>query len=143
MIKASELRIGNWVNSTGSLVRGYLQVAGVNVGGLDGIFFGSFALSEGHLEGIPLRPDILEKCGFEKASVPKNYCGDQPVFEKCVNKTADRWLVLAEYGNWLPQIIVDHNNYFSGAAIEAELAFIHQLQNLYFALTGEELEVKL
>ena len=92
-------------------------------------------------EGIPLTPEWLTKCGFEKANVPPNYCGNQPVFEKCLNKVAKRWLVLAEYHAWLPNIIEGHD-YFSGAAIEADIQYVHHLQNLWMAIAGQELEIK-
>jgi len=58
---------------------------------------------------IPLTPEILEKCDF--------------------------------YGTNFPaQLSVSNNgNYYWGNGINIEVKSLHQLQNLYFALTAEEL----
>lgn len=37
----------------------------------------------------------------------------------------------------------DHFFYSNGRGFHADIIYLHQLQNLYFVLTGEELEVKL
>ena len=37
----------------------------------------------------------------------------------------------------------DHFFYSNGRGFHADIIYLHQLQNLYFDLTGEELEVKL
>lgn len=129
MVKANELRTGNWVNSTGTLIQGYLCVTGINVEGMGAIFFGSFALSEGHLDGIPLTPEILEKCGFVNNDDPM---GDfEEMYENELGDKIDKENGIYKW--W-------HNDrYYT----YVELKTLHQLQNLYFALTGEELEVKL
>ncbi len=77
---------------------------------------------------IPLTPEILEKCGFEK---------DEHDFELKINFEARlKWSAednpAKEVTLWL------HNDYPAQS-----IFYLHQLQNLYFALTGEELEVKL
>jgi hypothetical protein len=73
-----------------------------------------------HLEPIPLTEEWLERFGFE------NRNRDYFKGSFCV-QYADR--------------IFDHNNIFffgyNGNSIE--IKYVHQLQNLYFALTGEEL----
>lgn len=76
-------------------------------------------------EPIELTPEILEKCGFVKPA--HSYIGD--IFH------LSEW---DEYPlNWC--VAMNKNN----AVIILKLKHLHQLQNLYFALTGEELEVKL
>ncbi len=66
---------------------------------------------------IPLTEEILLKCGFKKNT---NYtpCG-KAIFYK--------------------------NGYiiYCGVTIEIEIKYLHQLQNLYYCLTGEELKVKI
>jgi hypothetical protein len=91
-----------------------------------------------NLKPIPLSPEILEKCGFEKRSykygdyawVKKNHKGRLfrlRVLNGSLHSTGnDRFMYWADKGGSIP-IVKD----------------LHQLQNLFFALTGEELEVNL
>lgn len=111
MIKANELRFGNWLLATGSLTKGYYhQVTGIQE---DLIFFGPVALSLNNLAGIDVTPDILEKCGFS----PVNDDPEFAIYSSRKNRT----------------FIFKQTDY----------PHLHQLQNLYFSLTGNELEVKL
>ena len=136
---AAELHIGNWIDKQGY----YFQVEsideyGVNVeistayghtetdygGNFNGIF------KEQNIEGIPLTADILERAGF-------------------VNKT----IYTQVGGGWTaPQhafFFEDGDGYWpktedAGRIISCiELKYLHQLQNLYFALCGEELTINL
>jgi hypothetical protein len=70
------------------------------------------------IEPIPLTPEILKKCGFKKFE-SGNFYHPKTMFEL----TPKFWLEDSE------------------RAVKAE--YLHQLQNLYFALTGEELVVKI
>lgn len=73
---------------------------------------------------IPLTPEILEKCGF------KHTWGD-------IYELEDGFGVYASLRNgWMVSQSRDISN-IKGAD------YLHQLQNLYFALTGEELKIKL
>lgn len=77
---------------------------------------------------IPLTPEILEKCGFENRSASTDYLfslGDIHIG--------------GSQKRFLP-------SYWGESGLEAygnELKYLHQLQNIYFALTGEELQVNL
>jgi hypothetical protein len=76
------------------------------------------------VNGIPLTPEILEKAGFEK---------DQDgIFKKhkCL------FWVEMEGGRHFMQIALNYAPLFN-----APCAYVHQLQNLFFALTGKELEL--
>lgn len=83
---------------------------------------------------IPLTPALLEKCGFIRTVTPMqsvNYIDYRKGNMVCF--TLPDGLVEVEY---------------SGLGIEkraylTKIKYLHQLQNLYFALTGEELEVNL
>lgn len=83
-------------------------------------------------EPIELTPEILEKCGFDRyTEVPNDGIGDKlEVFEGLYGVVfffdVHGALVFKDY----------HSNM-------NRPKYLHQLQNLYFALTGEELEVKL
>lgn len=114
---AKELRIGNWVH-TGSFhiskLQGHHQY-----------------LPEWHkyafkFEPIPLTEEWLERFGFE---YDEN--DDWFVFEsnKEVSFSMDKNGVMYYFGNLEP-LWVD---------ILSKIKYVHQLQNLYFALTGEEL----
>jgi hypothetical protein len=87
------------------------------------------------IEPIPLTPGILEKSGFKKR--------DQGVCDYYfigTNPITHDWLFDLV---WLKKPIGGHEDapfYKNGFHM---IKNVHQLQNLYFALTGEELEVKL
>ena len=141
MIKAHELRIGNLVKDRGGKIiridffenesrpniikfgqRVYLGETEVH--GLTE--YSDFA------EPIPITEELLIKAGFKvlESSVYKQfYIGINPV-------TKDWLFDLA----WLekPELIGAPNVPFYRNGYHA-IHFVHQLQNLYFALTGEEL----
>lgn len=71
------------------------------------------------LEPIPLTEEILLKCGF-KLAIDENIYTLHDTIE----------LTQTDYGN---------SFYFMGNFIKSDIKHLHQLQNLYFALTGEEL----
>lgn len=127
MISAHELRIGNWIN-----------VGNVNIPRQVSLISDTYLCLKGNVgnyaietfDPIPLTPDILEKAGFVddkhlhwleysingRVSYLSLTCGNyQWVY---TNQLAD----LEKY----PVIRIKH---------------LHQLQNLYFALTGVELEI--
>jgi len=111
-MKANELRIGNWVNyGNGKRI-------------LDAELFLQLLKYTTPFDPIPLTEEWLLKFGFEKKNgevgYSKNklsiYCGDT--------------ILSNENGR----------TYFKNFAIlEESPKYVHQLQNLYFALTGEEL----
>lgn len=121
-MKAQELRIGNWVDRDGKLYRilsGY------------GLLTGAVA----KYKPIPLTPEILEKCGFEKRE--QGVCNCYYIPNSTISMSYQIELV------WLKDII---NGKESGFPFYRNafctVKYLHQLQNLYFALTGEELDFK-
>lgn len=126
MIKANELRIGNWVDFSGkyfqvhTLSRKRLQISGVGIGGE--------VFEYTNINPIPLTPEILVKCGFEK---------DRNGWQKI-----DSQFSLTEnlFPCWLDRMlwpggIPNFDN--------VSLNCVHQLQNLYYCLCGEELNIQL
>lgn len=113
MIKGTELRIGNWVEFPNPEFKP-LQI-------LDGEMIDNWSpLSR----AIPLTPEILEGCGFEKF-------GD--------------WFIKKSYPIHV-NVSLLHKKTTIGQNEEYEvegIKYLHQLQNLYFALTGEELQINL
>lgn len=73
---------------------------------------------------IPLTEEILLKCGFIKEKE------ENKQFYQCYNK-----------GNF--QIHEDKGNFYYTAQWWVKLKHLHSIQNLFFALTGEELEINL
>ena len=116
-MKSNELRIGNLVNANGDM----LSVTGADIAYFD--FNGN------DYSPIPLTPEILEKAGFSKGEkwfihqvYYRNY------FDLCVNRNEIIYGQKTEHG-------------FDKRSIN--IKYLHQLQNLYFALTGEELPIEL
>lgn len=70
---------------------------------------------------IPLTPEILERAGFEFYT----YC--------------DCWVIETTTG----EIILSDKYILQSTDSITQLYFLHQLQNLFFALTGEELKIEL
>ena len=117
VMKASELRLGNWVECLSSTQ----QVQGVKMYGdcsevdLTAIHW----IDDVDIKPIPLTEEWLLKFGFETKDKVFWDVGNFRVGQ-------DRW------GGY---------DYVS-RRVDIDLKYVHQLQNLYFALTGEELTIK-
>jgi hypothetical protein len=128
-MKATELRLGNWVK-IGNI---YTKIEGIST--WDNLIQNSrFAERElNEFEPIPITEEILLKCeGYDK-----NYG-----FE--INETT--YLDFTIMGKWLyPYIIQEPEvSHLSTNCINLErIQHLHQLQNLFYALTGDELEINL
>lgn len=134
MIQANELRIGNWVNDT--------RTVGDRTG-LPEIFHPRqvIKIDEDYFRyynPIELTPEILEKCGFVPTGI------DNHIYS----------LFLSEFdSNELSRQRIDFFTDNTHGKVElcrsgvcfkmCPCQYIHQLQNLYFALTGEELNIQL
>ena len=110
-IKASELRLGNWIYNNNN----EYQVTPYVIEEL-------WASVRGWVQPIPLTEKWLLRFGFKKSD---------------------------NYGN--DEYRLDGYSYFRGSFYIAEcdecgesveVNFVHELQNLYFALTKKELEIK-
>lgn len=136
-IKANELRLGNLIRFNNFIGdernvivnarffasmaggRPFTEVEGSNNSELNNCY-----------SGIVLTPEIFEKCGFKKSKYDESY----------LFLNNDGSIVIETDGS----IAVGDDPSKIGWASAAQVcSFLHQLQNLYFALTGQELEVKL
>jgi hypothetical protein len=116
-----ELRLGNWINSYHGNVRvvslGQELVTTPNkIGVTHGAIY----------SGIDLNYDILKKCGFR----PLN----------------SLYFVRDNYSMWEFRcfaIKFRSNDGESFTPIKAKCQYLHQLQNVYFFITGEEIQVEL
>ncbi len=118
-MKATEFRIGNLVDLYGSIAT--VQRFDFNDRPPNGL-----AVDKG--KPIPITPELLERAGFEKTFKewkPKEL-DDIIDFPVCLIQDEDSWGI---YSN-------------SDGDYLCKIKYIHQLQNLYFALTQKELEIK-
>lgn len=126
MLKVNELRIGNLVSDIHAGHTFYNEIKQITK---ERVYYGNFHSHPSDLKPIPLTEEWLLKFGFTRHHT--------------------------DYGNGIIYIKdVPNNNEFiwgvypfelgSGFVINKSksLKYVHQLQNLYFALTGEELNIK-
>lgn len=154
-MKAEELRIGNYVNikdwqdeisffgefdisqdQLDNLINkgdGYVIVKSIGYD-VELVAYGCnidfYAYNE--IEPIPLTKEWLLKLGFEKSDITG--------FDMCfINNNINRYVIQKMCDKWTLFIRIDNDN------LELLLGFdhVHQLQNLYYALTKEELKLKL
>lgn len=132
-MKANELRIGNWVKWNGDDHQEIALVASICKEEV-GFKCGDFGLIES-IEGLSLKEDWLLKHGF----LVKNFDYSIPISDcKIV------WLTLIPQDEECTAYSVcvtqtdegeeDQNVFLS------DISYVHQLQNLYFTLTGNELK---
>jgi hypothetical protein len=147
MIKATDLRIGNWVSIKNNYRDSFQNIQILNGDHLSHILNEHPEHVINYTEPIPLTKEILEKCGFEKDNEQKfngiieSYSLDIDV--KGSNKNTIHFNLpgntriknkeLYNFGNYTVNDHWGSNNF----------KYLHQLQNLYYALTGEELNVNL
>tara|TARA_R110000868_G_scaffold328540_2_gene589371 strand:- start:610 stop:1002 length:393 start_codon:yes stop_codon:yes gene_type:complete len=126
-MKATELRIGNWVhhNTNWSTRNGDKKKFDYQFEERDWYFDAECLLSiENDLQPIPLTEEWLVKFGFEKlTSKSDGFIVDSYSYTRGVS------FIVHFDGERLS------TNFWQGN----EKKYVHQLQNLYFALTGQEL----
>jgi len=148
MIQSNELRVGNWVEVNGKVIKvESIDNEGVNCEVTGGYYAGEterdyaghfknnwFISGGGIITPIELSPEILEKCGFRKFSHEPGYTlgGDDKKSERCDEYSIGK-LSIMDWGNGF---ILSNSFSFE---LRIELKSLHQLQNLYFSLCGEEL----
>lgn len=115
---ASELRIGNWVMHTDGILCRLTEVDPITSTYVEDVYGGRFSADWKDLRPIELTPKVLEKCGFEYDKITYS------LGRIWVAESIQRWDVFL-------------NGVFSG--VSASIHFLHQLQNLFYALTGTEL----
>lgn len=129
MVRAEELRCGNKVLIS-------TEISDVTCISVDGISASSktahYAFEPFEfVQPIPLTPEILVKCGFEDWSGDTQY-GKFGLVMNDIN-------IIFAYKikeKIFERVDVDEFSIY-------HINYIHQLQNLYFALTGEELIINL
>ena len=137
MIQANELRIGNKLLFLGEIVT-FKNITEIREDGIFWIktFEPKIECKNFHFKPIPLSEEILLKCGFELNEdlgdmkyyqIPNEKRG----FGVCFDHDEIVFYLFNIKG--ITNLIYD----------ESFFQYLHQLQNLYFTLTGKELEINL
>ena len=141
-MKASDLRIGNYVYNLNGDLR---EIAGVS---FDDVYLKSdkYRIDLGvnwyNVKPIPLTEEWLEKFG---ATVKHAYKGYTKEIDSSEYRLGDYQITWNKYVKGQPERYsvwhMEPNGKDFNSCI-ASVLYVHQLQNLYFALTGEELKIK-
>ena len=120
-MKANELRIGNYVNIEGDVVK-VKEIYEKSIHYANGEYEGY--ATEDFIQPIELTEEVLVRIWFKKI--------DNGIFRRKIG-----FYALIFNGVML--------NIFDGVTgvLEIKCEYLHQLQNAYYCLTNEELEVKL
>jgi len=144
MINANELRLGNWVETYTVMLSGSWIDKDGNVHGQDTITEPTIRQKQIDIKdleiiskagglatyrGIPLTGEILEKCGFVK----EVDSGSGKPYEYHIT-FGDNYTLI--YYPDLPDWEL------AGMPLPVSPKYLHQLQNLYWCLVGEELNYK-
>lgn len=131
-METRQLRIGNWVENikSGRKVE-VLEVLTTRIlikAAPELRYTKTITSPSSSYKGIELTPELLEQCGFVKRE-------DEYVFWPELQNIEYRlvdfygWIFSIGFFNWNNEITI--------------IQYLHQLQNLFFALSGEELQVNI
>lgn len=132
MIKANEIRVGNWLNDPRQYnpkffpktENGYFKATARDIQYAE------------EFDPIPLTEEILLKCGFKKTE--EYYASYEENIDVYTIGFFNIAFIDNEYKLW---ICIEEDTFYSFSW--TKIQYIHQLQNLYFALIGKELEINL
>jgi len=132
MIKAKELRIGNFLyrQTLPVIPANFINKEIISVGKVDEDLFNDKI--DCQFAPIPLTEEWLLKFGFEKYDEEYWFNPQYPSYEICINNPIRFYL---------PEDIKDESEYYSTKDSNCVIKYVHQLQNLYHALTGQELQL--
>lgn len=140
MIQANELRVGNWVireNKRYGKVVYVGETIGIEneCGGTDRHEKKPIWSSRiKKMKGIPLTKKNLELCGFSER-------GEYDLFHHPILKC--RWVTKEITGSKIKKPFLRFDSTCKPPYTSTDVYFIHQLQNIHFALTFKELEITL
>lgn len=127
-MKPEELRIGNYVNIfLNDVDHNTIQIK------IDDLYY--IGQKNGVYEPIPLTEEWLLKFGFSSEGYKKGYIG---IDHKAGGMITDFVLTYPNIiGEHQKSFIWEHSNWKYNT-----LNYVHELQNLFFVLTGQELTIK-
>ncbi|PZU09302.1 MAG: hypothetical protein DI622_16700 [Chryseobacterium sp.] len=134
MIQANELRIGNYIADIWT-PNGLFKVTELRK---DKIFYGNcFKAKYDDIRPIPLTEEILLKAGGKRF--------DEDKIILMLNDPSTHLVLMKVGTHWFPQI--EQTGEFASEGVNVVflnfIDYLHQLQNLFFALTGEEIKIEL
>lgn len=132
MINSSELKIGNLIQWNEE-VPAIVAVTGIHKDSID--FDGQYKglMSVERFNPIPLTDDWISKLGFENSEKEFGigfYHPNTMLFELYRKNKEFGYYYSVRHSNSMVYVLSEH------------LKYVHQLQNLYFCLTGQELIIK-
>lgn len=134
-----ELRIGNWVEEevlgivkVSEIYRHVVLATSKNLNKEGVVVDFDYVLTLDNIQPISLTPEILEKCGIERTGNLANSASRK--FYKI-----GKIIIESIYENRIA-VYIDSETEFILIGFHG---YLHQLQNLYYALTGEELIINL
>lgn len=146
MINVQELRIGNLISD---YQNNTIKVLGISDVYNDGNYYiiseNGGSIDDDH-KPIPLTPEILLKCGFTKGLSEDD--AERVLYSiKVANNTS---LYFDRHNNWMRNdeevvwyLSYEWNNNHHKNDFWAAPQYLHQLQNLFYSLTNEELNINL
>lgn len=124
-----QFRIGNFINNT-EVNDGFFRIEEIKKNQQDNlaVYYRNGSCMSIDPEPIPLTEEILLKCGFEKEL-------DNSMVKNNVAIFLDK--------RFKTNLFLKDNQENKWHSINIKIKYLHKLQNLYFALTNEELEINL
>ena len=141
MINAQELRFGNLVNIISHIDKSIIDIGTVNL-------ISDISLHEEGAVGACASSNIAVGSTHELSEEDKNTLSPIPLTEEWLIKFG---FASNEYKDEFYKSYIhldceytDHNTFnvaFKGLKLSIDVKYVHQLQNLFFALCGEELNI--
>ena len=133
-MKANEIRVGNWIKDPRPFNQETKKFFKMTENGYFKATARDIQFAE-EFEPIPLTEGILLKCGFKKSRNIGCYDTDKDAFFF----ESDKISLTIDF------ILSSSNHYYRSNPVDGAipLKYLHQLQNLVFSVTGQELEINL
>ena len=134
-MEQNEIRVGNWLNDPRPFNEDTKKFFKMPDNGYFKAKARDIEVAE-LFEPIPLTEEILLKCGFKKTE--EYYASYEENIDVYTIGCFDIAFIDNEYKLWF---CIEEDPFYSFSW--TEIKYVHQLQNLYFSLTGQELEINL
>lgn len=150
-LKANELRYGNKLLFLGDVVT-FKNITEIREDGIFWIktFEPKIESKNFHFKPIPLTEEWLLKFGFDNWGKGKIYSTPDEEYDRFVlhnvlggTSNFEVHNIVSTYGNTYYQQYIISCDEDERINWGEEIKYVHQLQNLYFALTNKELEIKM
>jgi hypothetical protein len=133
-LRSNEIRLGNWVlwQNVPMQVRVY-EIDTQQ-------YVDNNTLHENHgVHGLPLDPEILTKSGFDSRDASdEGYLGLTFTLIHMIGDKMDYFTLVKDKDEYQFEFYDDESSHIRA---HRPLRYVHELQNLYFALYGEELNI--